>query len=410
MQENDSLARDMIWNTIGNLVYCICQWIITILTVRIDSYGAVGYLSLAMSTSSTFSTIAMFSMRNFQVSDVKEEFCDNDYIASRILTCIMALVGCFIYSLKSTDTYQMWCINAFMLVRIAESIVDVLHGINQKFRRYDLIGKSYLLRGIITIVCFLSGLVGSRSILIAIILTGIGNLSVAIIFDIRETRKLDSFKVVFKQNKILSLLKKCIPIVVTSFLLSMIPLLPRNAVQEMMGNDMLGVYSSIASPTLIVQVFATYAFNPLIPKISLFFVEKRYENFLKVFHTILLIFVVLGVGVNIGALLLGKFGLKILYGEEILKNYSLFMPLVWCTILTAYVWILNSVITAIRQIIPMMMVMIVSFIIDVILKNSFILWFGVNGASYIQILCLFVVIVSLIVIIEKNICDKQKKV
>ena len=173
---------------------------------------------------------------------------------------------------------------------------------------------------------------------------------------------------------------------------------------------MLGVYSSIASPTLIVQVFATYAFNPLIPKISLFFVEKRYENFLKVFHTILLIFVVLGVGVNIGALLLGKFGLKILYGEEILKNYSLFMPLVWCTILTAYVWILNSVITAIRQIIPMMMVMIVSFIIDVILKNSFILWFGVNGASYIQILCLFVVIVSLIVIIEKNICDKQKKV
>ena len=74
-----SLAKEMMWNSIGNLVYCICQWVITILTVRLCSYEMAGYLSLAMSTSSTFSTISLFSMRNYQVYN-RDCWCvDSDF-------------------------------------------------------------------------------------------------------------------------------------------------------------------------------------------------------------------------------------------------------------------------------------------------------------------------------------------
>jgi len=38
-----ALAKAMVWNTAGNLVYCICQWVITILAVKLDSYGAAGF-------------------------------------------------------------------------------------------------------------------------------------------------------------------------------------------------------------------------------------------------------------------------------------------------------------------------------------------------------------------------------
>ncbi len=144
-EKKSTLAKAMLWNTVGNLVYCICQWVITILAVKLDSYGAAGYLSLAMSTSSTFSTIAMFSMRNYQVSDVKNEFKDAEYLGSRLITSVIAIVLCALFAINSTSVYQMLCIDAFMVIRIAESIVDVIHGINQKFDRYDLIGKYYLL-------------------------------------------------------------------------------------------------------------------------------------------------------------------------------------------------------------------------------------------------------------------------
>jgi O-antigen/teichoic acid export membrane protein len=407
-EKKNTLAQAMVWNTAGNLVYCVCQWVITILAVKLDSYGAAGYLSLAMSTSSTFSTIAMFSMRNYQVSDVKGEFKDTEYLGSRTITCVAAMVLCALYAINSTSMYQMLCIDAFMLIRLAESIVDVLHGINQKYDRYDLIGKSYFIRGIATDAAFIAGFVFFKDILIAILLTGIANLVLVFAYDVRQTSKLEKLSAIIKDKHIAVLLKKCTPIVITSFLLSMIPLLPRTAIQTMMGNDILGIYSSIASPTLVVQVFAAYAFNPLIPKISVLFNEKRYDAFLSVFHKIMLFFIGFALIVCAGGWLLGRWGLNLLYGASILESYNLFMPLVWCTILTAYIWIMNSIVTAIRRIIPMMISMASGFLICYLFTNNFIQWFGSNGASYIQILCFAVVFAELIVITEVTVSRGKK--
>jgi O-antigen/teichoic acid export membrane protein len=378
----------------------------TILVVKLDSYDGAGYLSLAMTTSSTFSTIAMFSMRNFQVSDIQNEFRDSEYLGSRLITCVSSIILCYIYSLGSTSNYQMFCINAFMLIRIAESVVDVIHGIDQKYDRYDLIGKSYLLRGIATDIAFISGLLVFNDILCAILITAIANIILVFLYDVRKTNQLEKLSLVFKDPAIISLLKKCTPIVITSFLLSMIPLIPKTAIQTMIGNDELGIYSSIASPTLVVQVFATYAFNPLIPRISVLYTEKKYNEFLKVFHKILLIFAVFAVVICFGASLLGQFGLKLLYGADILNSYDFFMPLVWVTILTAYIWIMNSIVTTIRQIIPMMSAMVVGFGVCYLFSSRFITLFGENGASYIQIICFAVVLVILISIVEVTIRKK----
>ena len=403
-----ALAKAMVWNTAGNLVYCICQWVITILAVKLDSYGAAGYLSLAMTTSSTFSTIALFSMRNYQVSDVTNEFRDQEYLGSRVITCILATVLCLIYAIGSTSVYQMLCIDALMLIRIAESSVDVLHGIDQKYDRYDLIGKSYLLRGFATIVAFVAGFFLFKDVFSAILLTGIANIALVFIYDVRKTGKLEKLTFVIKDRRILVLLKKCLPIVVTSFVLSMIPLLPRTALQTIMGNDVLGVYSSIASPTLAVQVFASYAFNPLIPRIAVLFNEGRYDSFLQVFHKVIFFFAVFAIVVCAGAMLVGRWGLNLLYGPSILESYELFMPLVWCTILTAYIWIMNSIVTLIRELLPMMIAMIIGFASCFFFTNTFIHDFGANGTSYIQILCFVIVFVELIVITEVTIWKKKK--
>ena len=397
-EKNRSLGRNMAWNMTGNLVYSVCQWVITILVVRLDSYGSAGILSLAMSTSSTFSTIAMFSMRNYQVSDVKSEFQDAEYLGSRVITCIVAIIMCSIYAIRSNSIYQMLCIDAFMLIRIAESIVDVIHGIDQKFERYDIIGKSLFLRGIATDVAFIGGLFVFHDLLYSLLLIGMANIIIVIIYDIRKIKQLENLSIIINDKHILILLKKCVPIVITSFVLSMIPLIPKTAIQTILGNDTLGIYSSIASPTLVVQVFATYAFNPLIPRIAILYKEKKYDEFLSIFYKIILFFIGFAVFTCFGAVLFGRIGLKILYGNDILNSYQLFMPLVWCTILTAYIWIMNSIVTSIRKIRPMMISTIIGFGFCCLFNNSFIYIFGTNGASYIQICSYGVIFVSLLLI------------
>lgn len=409
-EKNNSLAKDMLWNTVGNLVYCVCQWVITILTVRLCSYEATGYLSLAMSTSSTFSTISLFSMRNFQVSDVKEQFSDSEYIGSRFLTCILALLLCCIYTISCSSSYQRICIIAFMLIRLVEGAVDVLHGINQKYGRYDFIGKSLFLRGIVTIIMFLAGILITHDVFSSLLLTAGGNAIAFILFDIRKTNSLEKLNARIFSKRVFFLLKECFPLVVSSFLISLIPLIPRNAIQTIQGNEILGVYSSIASPTMVVQVFAQYAFGPLLPKISLMFIENRFDQFMSVFHKLLIVFLGFAGVITLGGIILGKLGLSILYGKSILDYYNLFMPLVWCTIGTACSWILISIVTAVRRAKPLMLIMLVGFVIDLLLTNVFINYFGTNGASYIQILSFLVIILLMSLDIENNIKRKMEKV
>lgn len=402
MKQN-SLAKNMLWSSIGNLVYCICLWAITILTVRLCSYDQAGYLSLAMSASSTCSTIGLFSMRNFQISDVTEEFRISEYVGSRFVTCFISVVFCLFYSLQSSSAYQGLCILAFMTIRLAECGIDVIHGVDQKYGRYDIIGKSLLLRGILTVLVFSFGLIATNDLLITLLITGCINLLAMFGYDVRKTNKLEALHPSFEIKKIVKLLKECAPLVAMSFLLSMIPLIPKSSVQEIIGNEMLGIYSSIGSPTLVVQVFATYAFNPLLPKLAAHYNEREYSEFLRIFHKLFIILIAFSAVMLFGASLLGRFGLKILYGSEILRYYDLFIPLVWCTILTAFVWILNSIVISIRKIYPMLIAMVVSFGLDLVLSKYFINIFEANGASYIQILSYIVFALSMIAIVEKSI-------
>ena len=142
MKETVNMKKNVLWNTVGSVFYCACQWLITILVVRIDSFESSGYLSLAMTTSSSFSAISLFSMRHFQVSDVNEEYSAREYYGSRLVTCFLAQIACMIYAIVvSRSVHIFGCVTLFMLVRVAEALVDVFHGINQKYNRYDLIGN-----------------------------------------------------------------------------------------------------------------------------------------------------------------------------------------------------------------------------------------------------------------------------
>ena len=131
--------KNIFYNTFGNIFYSFCQWLITIVVVYLENYefGAAGILSLAMTTSSSFSAISLFSMRNYQISDSKGEFTQSQYVSSRIITCAAALIACIIYAIPGNNAFQVLCIAAFMLVRIAEGFADVLFGVDQLHNRYD---------------------------------------------------------------------------------------------------------------------------------------------------------------------------------------------------------------------------------------------------------------------------------
>ena len=88
------MRKNVIWNSTGTILYFFCQWLLTILLVKLtgNDFATTGYLTLAMTMSSSYSTIALFNMRSFQVSDIKKEFQDATYMGSRIITSVLAFL------------------------------------------------------------------------------------------------------------------------------------------------------------------------------------------------------------------------------------------------------------------------------------------------------------------------------
>ena len=64
----------MLWNSAGSITYLACQWLVTVLIVRLSNgYDAAGLLSLAMSVTGTFGTFANYKMGTYQISDIKHD-------------------------------------------------------------------------------------------------------------------------------------------------------------------------------------------------------------------------------------------------------------------------------------------------------------------------------------------------
>ena len=403
------MKKNVLWNTIGSVFYCACQWLITVLVVRLDSFESSGQLSLAMTTSSSFSAISLFSMRQFQVSDVHEEYSSKEYYGSRIITCFIAQFACMLYAMFMVNTSNSyWCIVLFMLVRLAEAFVDVFHGINQKFNRYDIIGKSFLLRGILTLISFVGGLIFTHNLIITLTIMAILNLLVTFVFDRIKTGQLEDIMPIINK-RVIQLILTCVPLVIFSFLLSLENLIPKNLLETLHGVEELGIYASIASPTLVVQVVASVIFTPFLPQFTKLYIDGDLENFKRMFRKIMLALGSLSIIILIGASIFGRFGLKLLFGEMILEYYYLFIPIVLCTILTAMIWILSSIVIAMRQIRSLLIGIVLDFALCLCMATPIIEQYNKNGVSIVQIISYTIFLVYMIIICEFSIIHTRRE-
>ena len=114
-------------------------------------------------------------------------------------------------------------------------------------------------------------------------------------------------------------------------------------------------------------------------------------------------------GVTVLAMIFGRLGLRLLFGQSILEHYYMFMPIVWVTILTAFIWIISSLVIVIRRIKLLLIGMLIDFGICVAIVNPCILAFGKNGVSIVQII-VYALFVAYMVILCEVALSKDKRV
>ena len=93
--EKKSTLTNIFFNSFGTIFYYGCQWLTTILIVRLSGgFSDAGVYGLAMTFTAAFGILAMFNTRQYQVSDVVSEYSDRTYICSRWIAMAIAFFIC----------------------------------------------------------------------------------------------------------------------------------------------------------------------------------------------------------------------------------------------------------------------------------------------------------------------------
>ncbi|MDD3415403.1 MAG: lipopolysaccharide biosynthesis protein [Lachnospiraceae bacterium] len=401
-QKDKSIGENIIWNTVGLLVLMICQWLITVFTVKIGGYEMGGYLTVAMTISILYYTFACFTTRSFQVTDMNGKYSDSTYLVSRILTSAIGwIILPFILLSGKYSLQQNICIIIFIAIKLVEAMIDVMHGVDQKANRMDIIGISSLLRGLFSLGIFL--LMFKISLNLALSLFGMlaVTIIVGITYDYRKFKLFFKGQMICEKEKIKNLLVESFPLFMVTFLSTLVPSIPKLFLEAMNSSEELGIYTAIAAPALIVQAAANFIFVPFLGSFAYAYHQKDDKSFKKLFGICCAILIGISIITINGAKLLGDFGLEILYGEYILEYSYLLIPTIITTILTAFTYLLFAILTVIRDFKSQVIANVITVVLCLIGSNYFIRSKSIVGVNIALLIALGFEVAFLLLIIIK---------
>lgn len=406
-QKTLSVSQNSLYNMIGTTIYCICQWITSaVIVIRLSPEATAaqnaGILQLAISVTNIFNAIALYSMRTYQISDMKNKFSNGDYIGARFVTAAIACAGCMIYAFASGYTLQK-CMSIifYMIYKLSEIFCDVLHGIDQKNSRMDYVGISYVLRGIVSVLAFGAALFVTDSIITAILAMAVASLLVVVVYDCKCTLTFGSIKPSFKKSAIASLLLACLPAVISTASFNAIVSIPRQTLEGTYGEASLGYYATIATPLVVVQVLATSIFNPMLTELAKLYNDGKIKDFVRRLLKNIMILAAISLFVCLCVALFGDFAIGVVFGSAFVPYTYLMYGIVACTSLYVVSWLCTNTLIVMRKLNVCMIAGLCALVISISLSVPFIKNFSLNGVSYCVIVSYIIHILICVAVIAR---------
>ncbi|WP_449316787.1 lipopolysaccharide biosynthesis protein [Rubneribacter sp.] len=340
-------------------------------------------MAFGMSTGIIFASIALYKIRTFQVSDLDNEYSGQNYIAFRIITIVSAAVFCLMYlTLATNDSTYLSASLLYLLFKADECFSDVLYGIEQRNERMDYIGKSQIIRGIVSLGGFSIPLALTGNLHMALVCMTVCCMLVTLLYDLGHAHLFGPVRPHIALPKAYSLARACFLAMVASLLANSIVSVVRQYFGIAHGDEALGIYASVATPAVLVQVAANYLYSPMVGELSRSWKHDHAATFRKKFLKVLsLILLVVGTLIAV----LSPFGgalLEIVYGESIAPHTYLFPFVLIATGAIGVLFYVNDVLVILRRTRVMLICNAFALVASIASAYALIPQVGMNGINF----------------------------
>ncbi len=344
----------VIWNATGGMFNAGQAAILLVFIAHKMDLVTAGIVTIAYAVANLFLSICKYGIRNYQVTDVKEKFSFSDYLYSRYIT----LTGTFIL-LTSYLAYE-YLFGGYTLekaaiflevavLKLIDAFEDVFIGRYQQVGRLDTGAKIMALRLMVSTV-FICILI---SVGTGIHISFLGGITLSIVFDIhviKNTFFITQTTFAKKQrNKILDLLKRCLPLCIGITLSTYIGNVPKYMIDAYMTEEIQAVFGYIMMPVFVITLLNQFIYQPMVRGLGELWKAGDVTNFKKRVLKQCLIVCGLTTVVITGGMSVGLPVLSVLYHVDLSGYLAEFAVLLLGGGLYALAYYLNVPITTIRR-------------------------------------------------------------
>jgi O-antigen/teichoic acid export membrane protein len=358
-----SLRSNFAWVLTGNVVYAACQWGAIVALAKLGSSFMIGQFSLGLAISAPVLMFTNLHLRAVQATDARRLCSFAEYLRLRTAMtmaglAVIAGIACFGHYARQTAMV----ILAVALAKGIETLSDIHYGLFQLNDRLDQIGRSMMLRGVLSVAALGTGLYLTRNVLWGCVGLALVWLAALLFFDVPHGRRFlaRSVKVVqpthlparsrpadrFRRQW--NLMCTAFPLGISTTMAALNLNMPRYFIHARLGERQLGIYSAMAYATVAMILVADSLGHCAIPRLSRLYCAGQLADF----RSLLLRLVVAGGTLGLAGLavaqLMGVRLLTLIYGHEYAVHYRVFLVLILATAVHCVACMLTSAVTSAR--------------------------------------------------------------
>ena len=405
MKNNQPISTEKVyfWNLLGNLAFAGSSVLFTLIVTRMTSPMEADSFSLAYGIAAILVVVGMFQVRSYQGTDVHYRHSFTSYSIARGLSLLLMVAIFFPYLFISGidlhESSKITIIALYVLFRMCEAISDLFQGMFQRHERLDIAGKSMTIRYSISTILLFVFLLVTKSLTQSLLYLVLLNFIFVFSCDYVKSKEFESIDFSVKNLKsnlfdAIAILKNCIPLFISGFLLAYIFNEPRIAIDSeiRLGHFIAGTqrdYNILFMPVFFMSLFILIL-RPLTTQLAILWKNKDLKKFDAIIKKLFVIVLGVGLILTVLAYLIGTPILSLVFGLPLYQHSSTLAILVFSGILYSLGIVFGDVMTVIRKQTYLLPVYLFMFITSKLTNDYFVHRLGLLGASLSFLIVMFV--------------------
>lgn len=380
MEEN--FKKNTIWNIIGITLNSFNSLFFLIIINRVNGVDVAGVFSFAFSAACLLYAVGIYSGRTYQVSDIKRELNDREYLVHKFYTCIIMMLLAFVFiAIRNYDFEKNIIIILLCFYKCLEAFSDTLYGYLQKNNKLYIVGKSLFFKSLIGIIVFLLVDLITKNIIISCIALLLNSLLFVAFYDAYKSKKYISQESINLKN-VNKLFKLGFSVFAFSFLAVFIVNIPKYVIDYLLTDAYQTIFSIIVMPGTVVSLCGQYIMAPMLTNIVDCLDRKAYKEFNSIVNKMVKILLIFALLIEIAAVLLGIPILSFVYAID-LTDYKIDLILIiFGAIMYAVAGIYSTALITMRKNNMQLLIYSIDSIFGLIICYFLIYNFGIHGATY----------------------------